>query len=322
MADFPEDQRFRKVHDGVHRWFSYTLADEDVAAAPWSTRTAFYPQWEIKKDGPFAWKGLPGPDFTDSVNGADEFFAARRKNYYALTYHGRLSPKWESNAHPGQSGYGGGILCQLQVPGKGLVLASTLNGSYGENMDVSQWREFRLYTLAGVQADGAPFVSGDSEHLDARLTKHEVVSSGDIRNTPLRIRRTFTFKDDEIACSVQLDETTFADLLNLWLSNALRGKVREAYEIIPFQPNQHGKKGATIVMLLDGEGKALKPLAKEPAEAVGVLIDRGGFGVRIYFDKSRPVLRGVNNTVMIRLADKTVAAKEVSMSYRLVPFGN
>jgi hypothetical protein len=67
-----------------------------------------------------------------------------RKGYYALTYHGRLSPKWESNAHPGQSGYGGGMLCQLQVPGKGLVLASTLNGSYGE----AAWTPIRYVNRA------------------------------------------------------------------------------------------------------------------------------------------------------------------------------
>jgi hypothetical protein len=42
------------------------------------------------------------------------------------------------------------MLCQLQVPGHGLVLASKLNGSYGEYMDISQWREFRLHTLAGA----------------------------------------------------------------------------------------------------------------------------------------------------------------------------
>ncbi|MBI2808784.1 MAG: hypothetical protein HYX68_27665 [Planctomycetes bacterium] len=321
-ADFPDDKRFAKVHDGVHRWFSYTYADERVPAGPWSTRTSFYPEGGPAKDGPFAWKGLPGPAFTDSVNNADEFFAARRKNYYALTYHGRLSPKWESNAHPGQSGYGGGMLCQLQIPGKGLAIASTLNKSYGEDMDISLWRNFHLHTLAGIQADGAPFVSGDSEHADAKLKQNVVVSSGDIRNTPLHVRRTFAFKDQEIACSVQLDESGFGDLLSLWLKNNLRGRVREAYEMIPFQPNQRGKKGATIVALLDAQGNPGKVLDKEPTEAAGVLIDRGGFGVRIVFDKARPVMRGNNNTVMIRLADKVVAAKDVSMSYRLVPFGN
>ncbi len=110
--------------------------------------------------------------------------------------------------------------------------------------------------------------------------------------------------------------------MSLWLKNNLRGKVREAYEMIPFQPNQRDVKGPTIVALLEADGKVGKALGKEPAEAAGVLIDRGGFGVRILFDKARPVLRGNNNTVMIRLADRIVPAKEVSMSYRLVPFGN
>ncbi len=325
LADLP-DERFQKVYDGLRRWFSYTLADEGGAAGPWSARTHYYPQWSIEKDGPFAWKGLPGPDFTVSVNDANEWFAARRQNYYALTYHGRLSPKWESNAHAGQTGYGGGMLCQLHLPGQGLVLASTLNGSYGEGMDISQWRNFHLHTLAGVQADGAPFVAGDSEHHDARLEKNLVVSSGEVRHAPLRCRRTFAFGDDGLTCTAQLDETGYSNVLNLWVRNPLRGKMQEAYEMIPFLSNQKPrpkvKKAETILMILDADGQAVKPLEKEAAEASGVLIDRGGFGVRIVLDKPRPVLRGQNNTVLIRLADRATAAKDVAISYRLVPFGN
>src|SRR4051812_44678698 len=101
-------------------------------------------------------------------------------------------------------------------------------------MDPSLWREFHLHTLAGTQADGAPFVAGDSEHPDARLDKAQVTSSGEVRGTPLRCRRTFAFGDGEVTCSVQLDETADSDLLNLWLKNGLRGEVREAYEMIPF----------------------------------------------------------------------------------------
>lgn len=321
------DERFKKVHDGVRRWFSYTLADEGVAAGPWSARTSFIPPIQREMDGPFAWKGLPGPDFTESINGANEWFAARRKSYYALTYHGRLSPKWESNAHPGQSGYGGGMLCQLQVPGKGLVIASTLNGPYGEGMDVSQWREFHLHTVAGTQADGAAFVAGDSEHLGARFAPRPepgsewvVKSEGEIRNTSLRCKRTFTFADDAITCTMQLDETEYAELLTLWLKNNLRGKVKEAYEMIPYLPKQRGKKGNTIVTLKTEKGD--QPLGKEPLDATAITIDRGGFGVRIELDKARPVLQGANGVLWIRLADKTVAAKEVGVTYRIVPFGN
>jgi hypothetical protein len=314
------DERFKKVHDGVHRWYSYTLADEGVAAGPWSARTAFPPHWQIEKEGPFAWKGLPGPDFTESINGANEFFAARRKNYYALTYHGRLSPKWESNAHPGQSGYGGGMLCQLHVPGKGIVLASTLNGSYGEGMDPSQWREFRLHTVAGTQADGTSFVGGDSEHVNAKLDKTVVESAGEIRGTSLRCKRSFAFDADAIKCSMQMDETEYADLLTLWLKNNLRGKVKEAYEIIPYLPQQRDKKTQTIVTLKTAKGD--QPLGKDAVEATAITIDRGGFGVRIELDKARPVMHGPSGALWIRLADRVVLAKDVSMTYRLVPFGN
>ena len=48
-----------------------------LAAGPWSARTAYYPHWQIETDGPFAWKGLPGPDFTVSVAGALGFDLGR-----------------------------------------------------------------------------------------------------------------------------------------------------------------------------------------------------------------------------------------------------
>src|SRR5207249_3080525 len=103
-----------------------------------------------------------------------------------------------------------------------------------EGMDVSEWRGFHLHTLAGVQADGAPFVAGDSEHDNARLVKTTVTSSGEVRHAPLRCRRTFSFEADHVACSVQLDATADSELLELWLKNRFRGKVREAFEMIPY----------------------------------------------------------------------------------------
>ncbi len=325
LADLP-DPRLQKVYDGVRRWFSYTLADENVPAGPWSSRTHYYPHWKIETEGPFAWKGLPGPDFTESVNGANEWFAARRKNYYVLTYHGRLSPKWETHSHLGQSGYGGGMICQLHVPGRGLVLASVLNGAYGENMDISQWRNFRLHTLAGIQADGSPFVAGDSEHFDARLVEQRVESSGDIRGTPLRCRRVYIFEPDGIRCQVQLQQTQDKELLTLWLKNPFRGKVREVYELIPFLPQGKARPGQkplpTTVTVLGDDGQAGEPLADKPVMARGVLLDRGGFGVRIEFDKPRPVHRAAQGTLFIQLADSLTPADDVQFSYRLVPFAN
>jgi hypothetical protein len=324
LADF-KDERFQKVQDGVRRWFSYTMAEE-VAAGAWSSRTHHYPHWKIERDGPFAWKGLPGPDFTTSVNGADEWFAARRQNYYALTYHGRLTPKWMGHAFSGQIGYGGGMLCQVHVPGKGPVLASTLNGSYGEGMHPSQWRTFRIHSVVGQTADGRPLVSADSEHVGARLTDTTVTSSGEVRESSVRVTRTYTFGKDEIACEVRLKESDQNELLELWIKNPLRSKVTEAFEMIPFVPFRPGKQAskkpddATRVIAL-AKDQELGPLTKEPVLADAVLIDRGGFGVRIELDAPRRILRGQGDTVLIQLLDAPAPASKVALKYRLVPYG-
>jgi hypothetical protein len=119
---------------------------------------------------------------------------------------------------------------------------------------------------------------------------------------------------------MQMDETEYADLLTLWLKNNLRGKVKEAYEIIPYLPQQRDKKTQTIVTLKTAKGD--QPLGKDAVEATAITIDRGGFGVRIELDKARPVMHGPSGALWIRLADRVVLAKDVSMTYRLVPFGN
>jgi hypothetical protein len=325
LTDLPED-RFQKTHDRIRTWFSYTLAEEGIAAGAWSARTHYYPQWTIERDGPFAWKGLPGPDFTVSVNDANEWFAARRKQYYVLTYHGRLCPKWIGVSHAGQSGYGGGMLCQLHVPGKGPVIASTLNGNYGEGMHPSQWRTFHLHSVVGQTTDGRPLVSADSEHDNARLKDGVVTSSGEVRDTAVQVLRSYTFGADDVACEVQLKETGQESLLSLWVKSPLRGKVAEAYEMIPFVANRAGKRtkkpeDQTLVKLLDADGKELGVLSKEEVAAKTVVIDRGGFGVRIELDEPRKVLRGEASTLLIRLASQPVPASTVALKYRIVPFG-
>jgi hypothetical protein len=268
---------------------------------------------------------LPGPDFTVGVNDFNEWFAARRANYYVLTYHGRLSPKWEANTHTGQAGYGGGMICQLSVPGRGPVLASTLNGSYGEGMHPSQWRGFHLHSIVGRSIDDAPIVSGDGEHIDAKLDGSTVASSGDIRQTALRCSRSYVFESDAIRCQVQLGETQFADLLNLWVKNPRRGQVALAYEMIPFVPVQQRTKttpkpGPTLVTLADEAGTDLGAITAEPQSCRRVTIDRGGFGVRIEFDEPRRVQRGENNTVLVELTTEPKPAAEIRLGYRLVPF--
>jgi hypothetical protein len=325
IADL-KDERFQKVHDRIRTWFSYTLAEENIPAGPWSSRTHHPVPLKPEKEGPFAWKGLPGADFTVSVNGGDEWFAARRKSYYALTYHGRLVPKFIGAAHPGQTGYGGGMLCQLHVPGKGPVLTSTLNGSYGEKMHPSEWRTFHIHSIVGTAADGRPLVSGDSEHTDARLKDNTVISSGEVRESTVHVTRRFTFAPDGVDCEVQLKETEYEELLGLWLKSPLRGRVKEAYEMVPFVPMQLPKPGAakadaTAVTLIAADGKALGALTKDPILAKVVQVDRGGFGVRIDLDQPRKVQRGENNTVLIRLAEEAMSASKIGLKYRLVPFG-
>jgi len=325
IGDF-DDERFRQVHERIRTWFSYTLADEQLAAGPWSARTHHYPHWKIEPEGRFAWKGLPGPDFTVSVNGADEWFAARRRNYYVLTYHGRLSPKSSSNANAGQAGYGGGMLCQVHVPGRGPVIASSLNGSYGEGMHPSQWRDFHIHSLVGQTADGRPLVAGDSEHPNARLKGVTVTSSGEVRESSVRSTRSYTFGDSDITCEVRLKETDYHDVLNLWVKSPMRGKVAEAYEMIPFVPAQPRRPGTkkpqpTAVTAIGSDGNLIGPLTESAVTAKTVVIDRGGFGVRVELEQRRPVVRGQRDTVLVRLTDGPAPAGEIGLRYRLLPYG-
>jgi hypothetical protein len=323
LADLP-DERFQAAYDRLRKWFSYTLAAENIAAGAWSSRTHYYPHWSIEQEGPFAWKGLPGPPFTVSVNDANEWFAARRRGYYVLTYHGRLSPKWMSYAHAGQAGYGGGMLCQLHVPGRGPVLASTLNGSYGEGMHPSQWRTFHIHSVVGQTADGKPLVAADSEHFDARLIENTVRSSGEVRESSVHVSRTYIFGDDDITCQVALKETEYEPLLSLWVASPLRGKVVEAYEMIPFVPVKTGsgtKREATEVTALAADGTPIGALSRDLQLAKTVVVDRGGFGVRIELEQPAKVCRGETNTVLIQMVDTPTPASKIGLTYRLVPFG-
>lgn len=323
IADF-NDERFKRVHNRLQNWFSYTLSQKPVAAGPWSSRTHFYPHTSIQTEGPFKWKGFPGPDFTHSVNDGDEWFAARRKNYYAVTYHGRLSPKWNSNANAGNCGYGGGMLCQLHIPGHGPVLASTLNGDYGRGMDPSLWRNFHLHSLVGKCADGRPLVSADSEHFNAQLKNNTVTGDGPVRDTSMHVARAVTFGPDRIQLSVKLDQSRQLNLLNLWTNSELHGRVTEAYEMIPYIAQgvrRSGKKlEPTSITLVNADGQPAGEFGPEPVTAKTIIIDRGGFGVRIELNKPRSIHRGANSTVLVRLADGLTPAAEVAFNYVLVPF--
>jgi hypothetical protein len=307
LADL-NDPRFRKAYNTVQNLYSY-IYSMGANAAPYSSRTknavARYDAWQ---EGPYRWKGAGGADLTESVNGGNEFFAARRKGYYAVAYYGRLTPSWLGEGFHGQIGYGGGGLCQLHIPGKGQVLAATLNGDYGSGMHPSQWRTFRLHSVVGETADGQPLVTANSEPANARLDGVTVSGYGEVRQSSVTCERGFTFGPGEILCSVRLAGSGSDRVFNIYGgAHGLRGMVREAYEMIPFTPVTvpagRGKPPVvkTRVTLLNGQGETLGPLTLKPVMAAAVLVDQGGYGVRIELDRVRPVQAGERDTILVDL---------------------
>lgn len=329
LDDAKDDPRFKKVIDRYRDLYCYLYCREQnggaVAANPWSARThtstdVEAQNWEM--DGR-RWKGEPGPDFTVSVNGGDEWFAARRKNYYLLTFHGRLAPEWMSQSFQGQLGFGGGAICQLTVPGKGPVLVSTLAGGYGEGMHPSNWRNFHIHSIVGELWDGQPLISAISEHDNARLTGNTVASSGEVRNGRVKVSRAYTFNPDSIDCESALSESDYAQALSIWSPARRWSEVKVAYEMIPFMIAANKDK-PVAVSLKDGAGKDLGAATANLVEAQSIRIDQGGYGVDIRLAEPRKVKLGANNTILIQLAEeraKPTPASEVRLKYRLVPFG-
>ena len=319
LSDF-NDPKFQGAYNKMRNWFSYVLSDRRVRAGAWSSRTEYYPQWRPEEEGEYAWKGLPGKDFTVSVNDADEWFAARRKDYYILTYHGRLSPKWNSNANAGQCGFGGGMISQLHIPGRGPVLASTLNGGYGRGMHLSQWKDFHIHSLVGTAADGRPLISGDSEHFDAKLSGTTVTSSGDIREGSARVKRQFEFKPNSIHCQVSLSESDNMALLNLWTKSQFHGQVGTLYEMIPFVPKKRANKKAPAVLpdfTVDGESRTLDDT---PVQAKTVKLDLGGYGVTVKFPEPKNIRLGANHTLLVEVNTTKAPAENIALEYELIPF--
>ncbi|MBI3986426.1 MAG: hypothetical protein HY343_05880 [Lentisphaerae bacterium] len=333
LGDATDDPRFQQVLDRYQELYSYLYCREmsktPVDANPWSSRTRASPHnaaanWESAKH---PWKGDPGPDFTVSVNGGDEWFAARRKNYYMVTFHGRLAPEWMSRCFEGQVGFGGGILCQLTVPGKGPVLASLLypGQGYGKGMDPSNWRNFQIHSLVGERWDGAPLISGISEHDNAKLTGNTVTSSGEVRDGHVKVTRSYTYNADSIDCSVALAESDYGRVLSIWSHERNWSEVRLAYEMIPFLAKGPDGNKATTVTVGDAPGQALGASNAPAVSAKTIRIDRGGFGVTLELDQPRNISLGANSTVLIQLvepADKPTPASKVVLKYRLIPFGN
>jgi len=327
IADL-KDARFINARNRMFNLYSYIWSPEP--AMPWSSRTSIpklaggtYDSW----DSQYRWKGYGGPDSVEGANGHNEWFAARRPNYYVVTYHGRLTPTWEGEGFHGQIGLGGGGICQLHVPDHGQVITAKPNDSYGSGMHLSQWQNFHVHSLVGKTADGLPLVAANSEHFDAALDGSTVTSSGPIRQSSVTATRRYKFEHGAIECEVQLRESHHDNVFSIWGGRPrLRGKVVEAYEMIPFAdvPKRKGRprptKGRTRVEGLSASNENIGILTEEDVEAAGVLVDRGGYGMLVQLDKPRQVKRGGNDTVLIQLADQLTPASEVGICYRLVPF--
>jgi hypothetical protein len=91
--------------------------------------------------------------------------------------------------------------------------------------------------------------------------------------------------------------------------------------MIPFLPKKKGPAGAEATEIALGlKGQPLRPLAGDSVEADSIVIDRGGFGVRIELDAPRRVQRGQNNTLLIALCNTPTPASQLALRYRLTPF--
>lgn len=329
LTDLPEE-KLQTTYDRIWNGYTYTCSIgtygvpknakdkyRHYGANPWSARTHQYPAFEVPTEGPRRLKALPGPDFTETVNGANEFFAARRSTYYALTYHGRLSPEYAGYGFDGEIGYGGGALCQLYVPEKGLVIASTLNDSYGHGMARSNWREFHLHSLVGSMADGRPIVTAASEHPDARLVNATVTSSGEVRGANVKIKRSYTFENNKILCAFELAPSGYESMFELWKPSPDRTKVTQAYEMLPFyNPLKPSANDPATKITAEGA-----PLTETPVKTQKVTIDRGGFGVIVNLPAPMNVSLGKKNTLLLHVVEKPTPAGEVSLKYELEIFG-
>lgn len=307
-ADF-DAPKFDAVLKRIAKLYSY-LYCADASAYVWDARTHHGASANLFQNHGLKWQAEPGPDFTVSVNKADEWFAARRPAYYFLSFHGNLAPSWLNNYFGSRMGYGGGALCQLTVPGKGTVLASTLNGSYGKGMQRRNWRNFHIHSIVGVMKTGEPLVTADSIHHNAKLDGNIVSGSGDVRDRPIHVARSYTFEDDAILCSVRLTDTMFRDA---YWGRGPSSDVAEAHEMIPFVA-----KNTTVTVQRAGE--IIGELTAEIVIADAVFIDRGGYGVRIELPAPMPVHRGAKNTVLLTLTDKSVKVTDIALEYRLAPY--
>ena len=311
-----DDPRFRQSFDRMMALFSYVYGGK-ANVYVWNSRIKNGPgKARNLLKGKHAWKGLPGPDLTESVNGGDEWFAARRKNYYIVTFHGRLAPRWLTETFHGQIGFSGGAISQLSVPGKGTVLNSSPSGEYGRGTHISNWRNFHIHGVVGEMWDGLPFAAGISEHHNAKLEGNVVTSSGDVRERNLHSARTYTYLPDAVECEVKLASPGYQVLMTLWSFDRRYAHVREAYEMIPYAGGK--------VTLRDVDGAEIGAISQQPNQAKTIVVAHDGYGVRIELHQPKRVLHGGKRTILVELVapggSKPTPAENVALKYRLVPY--
>jgi hypothetical protein len=332
IADFG-DERFARARRRVQDFYSFTY-NEELPGGAWSSRTsAQVAGGTYEPRGEVPWKGLPGPSLTENLAGAGEIFGARRPAYYCQTYHGRIAPAYLNVVGAGQVGFSGGMIGQLHVPGRGPVMLSRLGGDYGSGMHLTNWRNFTLHSVVGTTADGLPLVGADSEHA-ATLADGVLATAGDTRAGSVRVSREYRFEDERIHCTVALAPRRSDAPFALWSRRGSgRGVVQEAYEMLPLlgfkpgtRPANRGRPPDPAADLelrgLDAAGADVGPVtAAAPRVVRGVVLDRGGYGLRVTFDRDREALRGRDGTLLVKLADPGTPAEEVRLEYDLAPFG-
>ena len=327
-----KDPRMIKAYNRILNLFSY-LYFRGSAGNPYSSRTSHtktaggYNAWDSK----FRWKGFGGPDFLKGVNGHNEWFAARRPTFYMLTYHGRLTPTWEGEGFHGQIGLGGGAICQIEVIGKGQVISSKPNGSYGSGMHLSQWPGFHVHGIVGYTSDGKPLVAANSEHFNARIEGNTVISTGPVRQSSVNVERRYTYGPSSIICEASLSGSERDNVFSLWGGRpSQRGKISEAWEMIPFadvlkRKGKRSQRNRTKVTLLGADGSDLAVLddssvGKDPIVCAGVRIEVKDYGAVISLDEVRKVKRGKNDTILVYLGGGNIPASQATVRYVIVPF--
>ncbi len=329
IEDASQDHRFKEALSKIEALYSYLYCQSaknvPIAANPWSSRTSltshnFEHNWRTPEN---QWKAKSPSNFIISINHGNEWVAAKQQNYYVLIFYGKLPPSFVSDSFGGQCGFGGGVIAQLTIPDKEPIMASTLYGSYGEGMHISNWRNFHIHTLAGSLWDGTPFVSAISEPA-GKLDGNKLNIHGEIRNSPLHFFRNYEFHTDKITASITLSNSIYEPIMHLWKKPKYYADIKEAYEIIPLFIEKPGKN-IKQTLIVDSKQEFILPTSSNiMASAKAINIFKGDYGLLINLDRDRKIIITSNNTLLIEVINSTTAmpATNAALSYDLQTISN